>query len=142
MDTYEKVTQIIVKCIGCDPKRVTMETSLEGLGIDHLETIEIVVELEDELGTNLFLNSKLNTVGDLVKYVEKQVSQSEKSQNCRKAFVKKILISFVCTAVAAGTVFATATVVNKGNGLSDFSGKKLADNLLHFGQKSRKEELN
>ena len=58
---------------GKDASEFTPETTFESLGIDSLETVEMVMELEEELGVELELEEKVATIGELVKFVEKCV---------------------------------------------------------------------
>ena len=50
MDIFEKLKAKIVEKIDCDPSKVTRDTSLIGLGIDSLDTVEMIMDLEEELG--------------------------------------------------------------------------------------------
>ena len=45
------------------------------LGIDSLETVEMVMELEEELDTELELDEKVSTVGELVAFIEKKLAE-------------------------------------------------------------------
>ena len=49
------------------------ETTFESLGIDSLDTVEMVMDLEEELGVELELEEKVSTVGELVDFVESKV---------------------------------------------------------------------
>lgn len=52
------------------PSEVTMETSFQDLGIDSLDTVEMLMNLEDKLGKEIELDQRVETVGDLVRYIE------------------------------------------------------------------------
>ena len=52
---------------------ITPETTFESLGIDSLDTVEMVMDLEEELGVELELEEKVSTVGELVEFVESKV---------------------------------------------------------------------
>lgn len=67
MDAYKIVTQVLAKHLGCEAVSFPLETKLEWLGIDYLENIEIVMELEDTSGIDLNPRGYSRTVGDLVK---------------------------------------------------------------------------
>lgn len=66
VDAYQAVTQIITAHLGRDDLSLTMDTVLEWFGIDDLENIEIVMELEDKLGLDLCPEELPRTIGDLV----------------------------------------------------------------------------
>ena len=74
MDIYAKLTEVLADHTGRDASEFTRDTTFESLGIDSLETVEMVMELEEELGVELELEEKVSTIGELVKFVEKCVS--------------------------------------------------------------------
>lgn len=112
MDTYEKVIQMISTRLGCDPENVTMEKRLEDLGIDDLETTEIIMELEDELCIDLCQTESLQTVQDLVEFVEEQVNlmQTEESTETKK---KTIGIAVAAVAAVAAAVSGVMLICKK-----------------------------
>ena len=73
MDIYAKLTEVLADHTGRDASEFTRDTTFESLGIDSLETVEMVMELEEELGVELELEEKVATIGELVKFVEKCV---------------------------------------------------------------------
>ena len=48
---------------------VKMESTFKDLGIDSLDTVEVLMELEDKLDTTIELDKKIATVGDLVSHI-------------------------------------------------------------------------
>ena len=50
-----------------------MDTEFSTLGIDSLDVMELLMSLEEELGTEIEMGeNKVNTVGDLVKLIEEK----------------------------------------------------------------------
>ena len=49
---------------------ISADTTFESLGVDSLDTVEMVMDLEDELGVELDLEDKIATVGELVAFIE------------------------------------------------------------------------
>ena len=72
---FEKLVQILADKTDCNAASVTMESTLESLGIDSLDTVEIVMELEEQLDFELELDQKVNTVGELVAIIEAKMEQ-------------------------------------------------------------------
>ena len=72
---FEKLVQILADKTDCNAGDVTMESTLESLGIDSLDTVEIVMELEEQLDFELELDQKVNTVGELVAIIEAKMEQ-------------------------------------------------------------------
>jgi len=73
MDTFEKVKSIIVERLNVDEKDVTKEASfIDDLGADSLDTVELVMALEEEFGLEIPDEEaeKIVTVGDAVNYIE------------------------------------------------------------------------
>lgn len=69
----QRVKEIIVEQLGVKPDQVTPEARfIEDLGADSLDTVELVMALEEEFGQEIPDEEaeKLQTVGDVVKYIE------------------------------------------------------------------------
>jgi acyl carrier protein len=71
----QRVKDIIVEQLGVKPEQVTPEAKfIEDLGADSLDTVELVMALEEEFGNEIpdEQAEKLQSVGDVIKYVEEQ----------------------------------------------------------------------
>ncbi len=69
----EKVKKIIVDQLGVDAAEVTSEASfIEDLGADSLDTVELVMALEEEFGLEIPDEEaeKIATVKDAVEYIK------------------------------------------------------------------------
>ena len=73
-DTAEaRVKEIIVEELGVEADKVTSEASfVDDLGADSLDTVELVMALEEEFGIDIPDEDaeKMRTVGDAVAYIE------------------------------------------------------------------------
>ncbi|MCD8119563.1 MAG: acyl carrier protein [Lachnospiraceae bacterium] len=68
---FEKVKQIIADQLDKDAAEITMETSVkEDLDADSLDLYQIITEIEDEFGVEFDDPESIETVEDVVKYVE------------------------------------------------------------------------
>ena len=69
----QRVKDIIVEQLGVNADQVTSDAKfIEDLGADSLDTVELVMALEEEFG-NVIPDEqaeKLQSVGDVIKYVE------------------------------------------------------------------------
>lgn len=75
---FEKVRQLICDQLGKSPEKVTLETKIVGdLGADSLDVVELLMALEDEYGITLpdEVAMKLQTVGDIVKYIDENTAK-------------------------------------------------------------------
>ena len=72
MAVFEKVQEIIVEELGKETDEVTMETTFDDLDADSLDVFQVIAEIEDEFDIQIETEEGLNTVGDLVAYVEEK----------------------------------------------------------------------
>lgn len=71
-DVFQKVRSVIVDQLGVSEDEVTQEASFsDDLGADSLDTVELVMALEEEFGTEIADEDaeKLTTVGKTVDYI-------------------------------------------------------------------------
>jgi len=74
-DTAERVKKIVVDHLNVDADKVVDSASfIEDLGADSLDTVELVMAFEEEFGIEIPDDAaeSIVTVGDAVKYIEKQ----------------------------------------------------------------------
>ena len=72
-DTEKKVIEIVSEQLGVSADEIKMETSfVNDLGADSLDTVELVMEFEDEFDINIPDEDaeKIQTVGEAVKYIK------------------------------------------------------------------------
>lgn len=72
MNTFETIKKILVEQLGVDEASVTEETTIEDLGADSLDLVEIVMSIEEEFSVKVDDSEleNLKKVGDLVNYIE------------------------------------------------------------------------
>ena len=68
--TLEKLAELISNHVDVAASEITAESTFESLGIDSLDTVEIVMEIEEELGRELELDKKLKSVGELMEFIQ------------------------------------------------------------------------
>ena len=71
--TEQRVRDIIVEQLGVNPDQVTPDAKfIEDLGADSLDTVELVMALEEEFGHEIPDEEaeKLQSVGDVIKYID------------------------------------------------------------------------
>ncbi|MGM9572368.1 MAG: acyl carrier protein [bacterium] len=69
----EKVKEIVVEQLGCDPAEVTLEASfIDSLGADSLDIVELIMALEEEFDLEIPDEDaeKIKTVGQVVDYIK------------------------------------------------------------------------
>ncbi len=79
-DIAERVKAIISDQLMVDPEEITEESSfVEDLGADSLDTVELIMEFEDEFGIEISDEDaeKITTVGEAISYLERLVEEKE-----------------------------------------------------------------
>ena len=70
---FESIAKIVAERTGCDVSAVKPESTFTELGIDSLDTVELLMNLEDEIGVEIELDQKLETIADLDKFIQSKV---------------------------------------------------------------------
>ena len=74
----ERVVEIVAEQLGVDREKVTRETSfVNDLGADSLDTVELVMELEEEFDITIPDDAaeKIQTVGQAIDYIDENQSK-------------------------------------------------------------------
>lgn len=74
MNMFEKVKAIIIDQLSIsDADMVTADTTLEDLGADSLDLVEVIMAIEDEFDVQIKDEDleNLKSVGDLINYISK-----------------------------------------------------------------------
>jgi len=80
MPIEEKIKSIITEQLGVKKEDITRESSfIDDLGADSLETVELVMALEDEFETEIPDEDaeKLTTVGRAIDYIEEKIKMKD-----------------------------------------------------------------
>ena len=76
-DVADRVKKIVVEHLNVEADKVTENASfIDDLGADSLDTVELVMELEEEFDINIPDDAaeKIQTVGQAIEYIEKTQS--------------------------------------------------------------------
>ncbi|HHK66942.1 acyl carrier protein [Candidatus Acetothermia bacterium] len=79
-DISEKVKAIICDQLMVEPEEVNTDSSfVEDLGADSLDTVELIMEFEDEFGVEIPDEEaeKISTVGEAIAYLENLLAEKE-----------------------------------------------------------------
>ncbi len=67
---FGTIAKIIAERTGCDVSAIKPESKFVDLGIDSLDTVELLMSLEDELGIEIELDKDVETVDALDKFIQ------------------------------------------------------------------------
>ena len=73
---FEKLRDILVETLSCDPEQVTPETNLaDDLGADSLDSMELMMALEEATGLTIEDEDAVNlkTVSDILAYLNAHI---------------------------------------------------------------------
>lgn len=72
---YEKLVSYAAKQLELDAAEITPESTFESLGIDSLDIVEMIMDLESELGVELDLeDQRITTFGELAEFIDSKIN--------------------------------------------------------------------
>ena len=66
----EKIISYLSRELDIPSEEIDRDTTFESLHLDSLDTVEMFMDLESELGVDLEVEEKLTTVGELADFIE------------------------------------------------------------------------
>ena len=70
MDIMNTITTLLHDNLDIEPEQVSEDSTFDSLGIDSLDMVELICDLEDECGVEFGEPEGLETVGALVEYID------------------------------------------------------------------------
>lgn len=70
MDTLSIISDLLVQNLDIEQELITTDATFESLGVDSLDMVELICELEEECDIDFGEPDDLETIGDLIEYVE------------------------------------------------------------------------
>ena len=74
---YEKLVNYAAKQLELDVDQITPDSTFESLGIDSLDVVEMIMDLESELGVELELemeDQKITTFQELADFIDSKIN--------------------------------------------------------------------
>ena len=72
--TFDKIKTLIAEHLDIDEAEITLETTFEDLGIDSLDTVELMMEVEDVFGIEVKAQEVGKSVKELVAYIDAKLA--------------------------------------------------------------------
>lgn len=69
MDTLAIIKELLVENLDVEEGLITEEATFESLGVDSLDMVELICELEEKCEIDFGEPEDLETIGDLIAYV-------------------------------------------------------------------------
>ena len=69
MATIDTIKDVLQDNLDIEPETVNEESTFESLGIDSLDMVELICDLEEKCDVDFGEPEGLETVGDLVEYI-------------------------------------------------------------------------
>lgn len=68
--SLDAIKSVLQDTLDIDPSSVNLDSTIDSLGLDSLDLVELISNLEDNLGIDFGEPEGLNTIGDLVKHLD------------------------------------------------------------------------
>lgn len=70
MATIDTIKEVLQDNLDIEPETVTENSTFDSLGIDSLDMVELICDLEEKCDVDFGEPEGLETVGDLVEYID------------------------------------------------------------------------
>lgn len=70
MNTIDAIKEILHENLDIDESSITEASTLDSLGIDSLDMVELIVNIEDKFGIDLGEPEGIETIGQFVQYID------------------------------------------------------------------------
>ena len=72
---YEKLVSYAARQLELDVEEITPDSTFESLGIDSLDIVEMIMDLETELGVELEMeDQQITTFSELAAFIESKIN--------------------------------------------------------------------
>ena len=72
---YDKLVSYAARQLDLDVDEITPDSTFESLGIDSLDIVEMIMDLETELGVELEMeDQQITTFGELAEFIESKLN--------------------------------------------------------------------
>ncbi len=72
---FERLVSYATQQLELQPEDITPDSTFESLGIDSLDVVEMIMDLENELGVELEMeNQKITTFQELADFIEAKLN--------------------------------------------------------------------
>lgn len=69
---FEKLQEIMEENLSVEKDEITLDSTFESLGIDSLDTFQLVIEIEEQFGIEVDSPENMKSIRDVVNYIEEK----------------------------------------------------------------------
>jgi acyl carrier protein len=66
----EELIQIVAEYLGQEPSEIKTDMSFKDMGLDSLDILDVVMQIEEKFDLKLELSQEINTIDALLTYME------------------------------------------------------------------------
>ena len=71
---FERIAEYTANTLDIDVEEITRDTTLKSLGLDSLDVVEMIEDLENELGVEISLDrQEITTMGEMADYIDLKI---------------------------------------------------------------------
>ncbi|WP_297133462.1 acyl carrier protein [Terrisporobacter sp.] len=75
---FEKLQEIMEENLSVEKDEITLDSTFESLGIDSLDTFQLVIEIEEQFGIEVDSPENMKSIRDVVNYIEEKTKEKVK----------------------------------------------------------------
>ena len=73
---FERLKDIMEENLSINKEEIGLESTFQSLGIDSLDTFQLIIEIEEEFGIEVEAPENMKTIQDVVNYIEEKTKES------------------------------------------------------------------
>lgn len=73
---FERLKEIMEENLSINKEEIGLESTFQSLGIDSLDTFQLIIEIEEEFGIEVEAPENMKTIQDVVNYIEEKTKES------------------------------------------------------------------
>ena len=72
---FEKLQGIMEENLSIERDEIKLDSTFQSLGIDSLDTFQLIIEVEEEFGIEVESPENMKTIKDVVDYIEEKTKE-------------------------------------------------------------------
>ena len=72
---FEKLQGIMEENLSIERDEIKLDSTFQSLGIDSLDTFQLIIEVEEEFGIEVESPENMKTIKDVVEYIEEKTKE-------------------------------------------------------------------